>query len=212
QTVGSLTPGCAGVNSLGMPCSMPIYGNGVFSDVNGHNGLQWNARIDQNFRDGKDRLYGNIFRTSYVNDSKNVRAGFSTKGYNPAGDPSSSLYVSLNETHIFSPSIVNEMSSSLVRDVDGSPCNNCQVPSISITGITGFGNGWAPGVYITRDINWQDILSINHGKHFIKAGMTYFVNQEPLQFTAPLTRPGFSFLNVFDFASDKPISESNINF
>jgi hypothetical protein len=211
-TVASLTPGCAGTNSIGMPCSMPVYGNGVFSDVNGHNGLQWNARFDENFRGGKDRVYGNIFRTSYVNDGKNVRPGFSTKGYNPAGDPSTSLYVSVNETHIFSASIINEMSSSLVRDVDGGPCTNCQVPSIGITGITGFGNGWAPGVYITRDINWQDVLSVNHGKHFLKFGMTYFVNQEPLQFTAPLNRPGFSFLNVFDFATDKPISESNINF
>jgi len=211
-TVANLTSGCAGTNSLGMPCSMPVTGNGVFSDVNGHNGLQWNGRYDQNLRAGKDRVYGNIFRTSYVNDSKNVRPGFTTRGYNPAGDPSTSLYVSVNETHIFSASTINEMSSSLVRDVDGSPCNNCRVPSISITGMTGFGNGWSPGVYITRDINWQDILSVNHGKHFLKFGMTYFVNQEPLQFTAPLNRPGFTFLNVFDFAADNPISESNINF
>jgi hypothetical protein len=211
-TVADLTPGCAGTNSIGMPCSMPVTGNGVFSDVNGHNGLQWNARFDQNLRGGKDRIYGNIFRTSYVNDSKNVRPGFSTKGYDPAGDPSTSLYVSVNETHIVSASTINEMSASLVRDVDGGPCSNCRIPTIGITGMSGFGNGWAPGVYITRDINWQDILSVNHGKHFLKFGMTYFVNQEPLQFTAPLNRPGFSFLNVFDFAADKPISESNINF
>ena len=86
----------AGVNSIGMPCSMPVTGNGVYSDVNGHNGLQWNARLDENLRAGKDRIYGNIFRTSYVNDGKNVRPGFTTKGYNPAGDPSTSLYVAVN--------------------------------------------------------------------------------------------------------------------
>jgi hypothetical protein len=212
-TVANLTPGgCTGTNSLGMPCSLPLVGSGVFSDANGHNGLQWNVRIDENLRSGKDRIYGNIFRTSYTNDSKNVRPGFTTRGYDPAGDPSSALYVSVNETHVFSPTMINEMSSSLVRDVDGSPCNNCNVPSISINGMAGFGNGWSPGVYITRDINWQDVLSINHDKHFLKFGMTYFVNQEPLHFTPPLDRPSFSFLNVFDFASDNPISESNINF
>jgi len=65
RTVANLQAGCVGTNSLGMPCTMPVYGSGIFSDVNGHDGLQWNARIDQTFRDGKDRIYGNIFRTSY---------------------------------------------------------------------------------------------------------------------------------------------------
>lgn len=213
QTVSNLTSGgCTGTNSLGMPCTMPVLGNGVFSDANGHNGLQWNIRIDQNFRDGRDRIYGNIYRTSYVNDSKNTRPGFTTKGYDVAGDPSSALYVAVSETHIFSPSVINEMSASLVRDVDGSPCNNCQVPTITVTGMSGFGQGWAPGIYITRDINWQDVLSVNHGKHFLKFGFTYFVNQEPLLFTPPLNRPGFTFLNIFDFTRDYPISETNINF
>lgn len=108
--------------------------------------------------------------------------------------------------------MINEMSSSFMWGYDGTPCNNCRVPTITVSGLAGFGNGWAPGVFITRDITWQDVISITRGTHLLKFGASYYVNQEPLMFTPPLARPSFTFLNVFDFAADKPISESSINF
>jgi hypothetical protein len=212
RTVSQLAPGCTGTNSLGMPCDLPVVGNAVYSDANKHDGRQWNARLDQHFHNGNDRLYGNVYRTTILDETKNTRPAFSVLGRDPASDPATAWYISVNYTKVVSAAIVNEMSSSLVREVQGGPCNNCRVPTITIAGMTGFGNGWSPGIFITRDINWQDVLSINRGKHFFKTGFNYSVDQEPLQFTAPLTRPNFNFLSVFDFAADNPISEGNINF
>src|SRR5262249_38418317 len=123
QTVANLQSGCAGTNSLGMPCNLPVRGNAVYTDANAHNGRQWNVRLDQNFNKGKDRVYANAYRTTVYNEAKNVRPAFSTAGISESRDPLTSLYISANYTKIFSPSIINEMSSSLVREESGSPCN-----------------------------------------------------------------------------------------
>jgi hypothetical protein len=56
------------------------------------------------------------------------------------------------------------------------------------------------------------MLSVTAGKHLLKFGFTYFVNEEPLYFTAPLKRPAFTFNNIFEFAADDPFRETGINF
>ncbi|MBZ5583799.1 MAG: TonB-dependent receptor [Acidobacteriia bacterium] len=214
QTVAQLSPGCAGTTSLGVPCSMNATGTGVFSTASIHNGTQFNIRADQLFRDGKDRLYGNVFRTHIDNFTPGVR-DFNGNGGFSAHDNGYQNYYALNETHTFSPSMFNDAAFSVYRTQDGGYGNNYQIPNISVNGITGFGAGWAPAVFIIKDWNWSDIVSMNRGRHFFKAGIQWADDQETLQFTGPLERPNFNFsgsTGLFDFIQDNPFTESGINF
>ena len=45
--------------SYNLPCDMPVYDvNYFFNQTQPFDGTQYNIRLDQNFRDGKDKLYG----------------------------------------------------------------------------------------------------------------------------------------------------------
>ena len=222
KTVSDLTAGgCTGVNSIGMPCSLPVEGTGVFSVNQIRNGLQFNIRADQFFNGGKDRLYGNVFRTHAHTFLPGVRDFNAAGGFNVPDDFGLQNYYAVNETHIFTPNMSNEAAFSVYRTTDGSPCTNCNVPSVNVTGISGFGpssqccGSWAPAVFIINDWNWSDIVSLNKGRHMFKAGIQFSDDQETLQFTGPLERPTFNFTGttaLFDFIQDNPFSESGINF
>jgi len=53
---------CTGYQLGGMPCDMPLFQPGVLSTSTPRNGIQWNARVDQIFGNGSNRLYANVFR------------------------------------------------------------------------------------------------------------------------------------------------------
>jgi len=47
-----------------LPCNLPLTFNGTFAETLPRKGLQWFARVDYTFREGKDRLYGSFARTT----------------------------------------------------------------------------------------------------------------------------------------------------
>src|SRR5262245_11109169 len=47
-----------------MPCNFPMTKVGSFEQTLPRDGIQWNARVDHQFNDGKDRIYGNFYRTT----------------------------------------------------------------------------------------------------------------------------------------------------
>jgi hypothetical protein len=197
---------CTGAGPLGMPCNMPIVGNAVYSFTNPRPGLQWNVRLDEMFSNEKDRLYGNFFRMTTSPFSANVRSGFS------GPSPGYTDYLGLNWTHLFSSVVVNEAAFGFTRNYGEGPCFNCRIPSMSISGLAGFGTGWGPGVFVQNDFHWRDVLSLNRGRHALKTGLDIYRDQDNAPFTPPLLRPGFDFHNVFDFAADQPYDEWYINF
>ena len=81
-----------------VPCNLGVTGEGDFVTVLPRNGLQWNARIDHNFNNSKDRLYGDFYRTTLDHtlfDAPSVYPAFTKPWFEY------SLLFNLNETHTF---------------------------------------------------------------------------------------------------------------
>jgi hypothetical protein len=197
---------CTGTNSIGMPCTMPLFQSGVLSTSTPRNGIQWNARVDQIFGDGSNRFYANFFRMTATQSSPGPRPAFNTT------PPAEADYASANFTHVFSPNLVNEAAIGFTLDYGASPVAHPSVPAINVTGMTGFGAGWGPAGFVQNDFHWRDMVSYNRGSHAFKFGFDIYRDQDNAPFTGPLYRPTFSFQNAFDFAIDKPFQETGINF
>src|SRR5215467_927604 len=197
---------CSGKGPLGMPCGLPVIGTVEQDFAASRNGLQWNVRVDRYFRSSNDRVYGGFFRRTQDSAGTNTRSAFDAD-FTPVAD-----YLNLDWTHTFSPRMVNEAAVGFTRVLGNSFCAQCQVPPIGVNGIEGFGDGFSPAVFIQNDYHWRDILSVNRGKHALKAGFDIFRDQENDLFSGPQQRPFYFFQNVFDFAADKPFGEFGINY
>ena len=190
-----------------MPCNFPVTGEGNFQTTVPRDGLQWNARVDQLFNNQKDRLYFNIYRTTLdtvLFNAPNVYPDFQ--------QPWSqwTMYMNINETHVFSPTVVNEFGSSYVRAQGPATCDPCEVPGISVTGMAGFGVGFAPGGFVQNIYEWRDVLSFTKGSHSMKIGAKAQHNQDYNDFGQISTRPQYNFFSVFDFANDSPFQQDRI--
>ena len=204
QTVASLSPGCAGTGPLGMPCNLPVLGTGVHSYSAPNNGYQGTIRLDQNF--SRDRLYGNYIPIKQTTGSDSVRPTWNHTNEIPG------YFWAVNWTHTFTPSAVNETSLGSTYETAFFPCKTCEIPPINVTGLTGFGEGFAPTTFAQADFHWRDVASLIEGKHTIKAGAEIFYNQDFAPFTQTYVRPNYSFLSVFDFANDKPQFENGFDY
>ncbi len=208
QTVADLSSQCAtsSVGPNGMPCDLPVRGASVTSISTPRKGLQWNIRVDRYFNDSKDRLYFGFFRRTLTEAGTNPRPTFRVN-FTPISN-----YANLNWTHTFSPTILNEAAVGFTRPQGNSNCNECRVPVINVTGLQGFGNGFAPAMFIQNDYHWRDILTVNRGNHALKMGFDIFRDQENDPFSGPQQRPTFNFVNIFDFVADKPQTQTGINY
>jgi hypothetical protein len=195
-----------------IPCNMPFTQNIASSQSLPRNGLQWNIRIDQNFGEGNNRLYGNWYRTSR-------QAQFSTSIY-PAftmPEPEYSMYLNLNYTHIFSPSLIYETSVTMTRvrgDVDLSG-SHPEIPQIAVPGITNYGMGFSGPTFIQTNAEWRNVLSWNRGKHAFKFGGNFAHDMgwgNGSKFAGEYSRYFYDFLSLYDFALDSPYQESHYGF
>jgi hypothetical protein len=203
----------AGVNCSGstlittvigqMPCNMPVTGEGVSPYAQTHLPWQWNIRGDYNIRD-KDRLYVQFYR--------DIAADFSGSDVRPIF---SYIYwfhnytAAIDETHTFTPTLINEFKTNVTRTLGNILCEQCEIPSITITGMTGFGIG-GPTPFSQNNFYWIDSATWIHGKHTVKAGVNFQrldANWDP---EPGYERPSFSFTSVFSFVQDNPFSEGNI--
>ncbi len=197
---------CGTPATFGLPCTTPLIDNGVFNSSSYRNGLQWNTRIDKNFK--KDRLYGNIYRTTLNTDSPNVRPAFSTTNT----FVTDSLQV--NETHTFSPNTLNEAMFGYnkvqgINDLTG----DFTVPSISVTGQgVGFGVGFAQGNFIQHNYHWREVLTHIAGGHTLRFGYEGRHGDDLALFAPVYNQPSFSFDNLLDLVQDSPHTESNLAY
>jgi carboxypeptidase family protein/TonB-dependent receptor-like protein len=206
----NITPSCSVTNSLGMPCNMPLRGSAVRTFAPARNGLQWNVRVDRYLNDSKDRIHVNYQRrTADVEGTQ-----FRTEFRNAFAAKPITYYANVNWTHTFSSTVINEAAVGFTRFQGGQECSHCEVPTIGTGGglQEGFGNGFAPALFIQNDWNWRDVLSVNRGAHSLKAGVEIFRDQENDLFSGPQQRPNYNFRNLFDFAADTPFEETNVNY
>jgi hypothetical protein len=215
QVAGSSCTGGAPISTPvgSLPCNFPLTFNGSFAQTLPRNGLQWFGRIDNTFRDGKDRLYGSVGRTTL----DQVR--FGSPDVYPAFTALASeytMYWNVNWTHLFSATILNEASWSGTRAWGDAPVSHGEVPEIDVTGIASYGTGFSDAVFIQNNQQWHDVLSINHGSHSFKTGGIFQCGSgcpgAGALFHNTYTRVHYFFPSLFDFVKDDPQTESNIGF
>src|SRR4029434_442798 len=66
----------AGVNQSGPNDGIPDVGTAFFVPAGYRDGNQFNVRVDHEWRPGKDRLYGNYYRTTSSSLNGGIRPGF----------------------------------------------------------------------------------------------------------------------------------------
>jgi hypothetical protein len=161
-------------------------------------------RVDHELRPGKDRVYGYYYHFSGVSKTPPVRDF-------ERDNPEVGNFANLNETHIFSPSMLNEFQGGMVRYIGTySVPRNIWVSRINVTGSLGEqfqdGNPY-PGGWFATEYIVKDSVSIVRGKHTIKAGAERRRQDNNTKHTANYI-PDYTFTNILTFVNDTALSEA----
>jgi hypothetical protein len=159
---------------------MPNQPNGIFG-AHTYNALfkqptnddQFSVRLDHRFSD-KDSLF---VRASYINNHQKEtdataaieNPSFSAENFNNPRN------YSINETHVFTPTLVNSFTFTLNRQIEGS------VPPSQAFTQTTFSDGslsnWGPDTFITKYVETyfipDDNLTWTKGRHLLSIGATF---------------------------------------
>jgi hypothetical protein len=198
----TFSAGAARGDQVAPPAGMPILGSAGFVPDSFRNGNQFTLRIDHELRPGKDRLYGNLYRT----DARTLNGGIRPDFNRPTDELT--WFGSLNYTHTFGPNKVNEMYGNIMRLV-GLPNipAHLEVPAISITGSTGFGTNAFPQGWYQTSFNYKDVFSWIRSTHVIKMGAEIRRTRANSKNTSNYI-PSFSFSTLLDFIYDDPLQET----
>lgn len=192
-----------------LPCDTPVYmSGGFFEQAQPFNGLQWNVRLDQNFRDGKDRLYVQYERVDQT-------LGFLASAPKLDGaSPSQNKYFSVNETHVFNDHFLNEAHFANLRSIrslnykdprTGSfPADQMSYldPSAGFNFVEPY--GFEPFLgQITKEHTYafRDTVFYTKGNHAISAGYQFF-RGDVFQDNTNIYGRGFNFFGGFNDAVD----------
>jgi hypothetical protein len=198
--------GCGTPSTDNIPCATPVFDHGIFNSSSHNNSYQWNARIDKYF--DKDRIYGNFIRNYISSGGPAVRPAFATT----SNDYGSSIQV--NETHTFSPVMLNEASFGYNR-IEGfaNKTGTFTVPIVGVSGLgVGFGDGFAQGDFIQHSYHWRDVLTRIRGGHSFKFGYEGWHGDDLALFAGAYGIPNLSYNNMIDLINDKPLSESGLSY
>jgi hypothetical protein len=189
-----------GVNKIGAADGVMDLGSASYIPATEHSGNQFQVRIDHELRPGKDRLYGSYYLNNNYSLDGNVRPALSR----PFRERSQ--FADLNETHIVSPTIINEFRAGVIRLRGGNDTPaHLDLPGISVSGITGFSYGQYPNGWWQTNWTYKDTLSWIRGAHTFKMGFEYrreFANNV----NTGNFIPSYSFANLLDFVDDEALS------
>jgi hypothetical protein len=181
------------------PAGMPALGSASFVPESFRNGNQFTVRIDHELRPGKDRLYGNLYRTTSSTQNGGIRPAFNR--------PTDELtyFGSLNHTHTFSPTMLNEFRAGIMR-LEGLPRvpPRLDIPAVNITGISGFGTNFFPAGWFQTNFNYKNVFSWIRSAHTIKIGGELRYVRSNSRNTSNYI-PSYQFPNLMDFAYDDPL-------
>ena len=189
-----------------IPCATPVFVNGHFNSSSYYNAKQYNIRLDKYFN--KDRVYGNFYRSTISTGGPAVRPAFATTG---------AFYVfslQANETHTFSPNMLNEFIWGYNRIEGISPKTGLfSVPIVSVNQLgTGWGDGFAEGDYIQHSYHWRDVLTRVVGTHSFKAGFEGWRGDDIALFAGAYGQPNLYYQSMIDLINDNPYSESGLAY
>lgn len=189
-----------GVNVWGAADGIMDIGSVTYIPNSKRTGDQFNLRMDHELRPGKDRLYGNFYRTHGYSATTGLRPQF----LRPQDD--TSYFGNINETHILGPNMLNEFRAGVMR-LHGQPASpqHVDVPQINITGASGFQDvSNFPGGWFQTSFNFRDTFSWIRGSQTLKAGVEARRMRNNLRNTAAYI-PIYTFASVLDFADDEAL-------
>ena len=161
-------------------------------------------RVDHELRPGKDRVYvfgmyfSGVTRTPPIRDFER-------------DNPTVQSFAHIDETHIFSPTLLNDFGAAMTRSSGTySIPNNIWVSPINIGG--GIGNSFQdtnpyPGGWFATEYFIKDSVSIVHGRHTIRPGVERRRADNNTKHTSAYI-PNYTFTNLLTFADDSALSES----
>jgi len=175
------------------------------SQVEGNlfNGNEASLRLDFN-PGSKDRLFGqfNWARSGDRYTGSDLLRGF----LNPSKVTTPNFQFSY--IHIFGPTVLNEFRAGYAGNGNDVSVNLPGVPEIDFDDNTlGFGSSIGfPQTFHENIYTYADMVSVNHGKHNLKAGVDVRRNIENGNFN--VARPSYGFFDSLFFATDAPYFES----
>jgi len=205
RDIGSPAPG---VQVAGPLDGIPDLGD-VFVPVRGFtNDDQVSARVDYTFNESRDTLN---FRFSQLDQARQSAAGNSVRAFT-ADTLELDQNLGLNHTHVFSPSVVNDLRLGYNFDPQLTDGNFPGIPSVgmNVAGRSAALFAATDGIVFPLDIRTNtytvyDALSINRGRHGIKLGMEFRRFFENSNFPTNL-KPSVAFQDILDFADDEVLS------
>ena len=219
STAGSLLgSGCSGADPIStpvgeLPCNFPVTERGSFAQTLPRDGIQWTTRVDHNFNEGNDRIYGSVARTT------NQQVLFGAPSVYPAftvDQAQWTAFANVNWTHIASATLINELSWSWQHAEGDAPIGRGEIPRINVPGIEGYGQGFSDAVFIQNNQQWRNVTTWNKGSHSFKFGGNYNCDSgcpgAGALFAPVWERPNYGFNSIWDFALDDPFSHNNIGF
>ncbi len=190
-------------------CNTPFVDSASSSNSPYQNGLQYSARGDQYFRNGNDRIYGYYYNIKLDSQAIDPRQGFTYI------NPNRSWFTSVNYTHTFSPTILNQAQFAAYKVEGASPGTDPKIPFIHINGqesVAQFGGGWGPGSFIQHNYSWRDVVSYVRGKHNLRLGVRVEHGDDSADFGGGNGRPNFGFQSLTDLIQDKVYDEGNLSY
>jgi hypothetical protein len=108
-----------------IPCDQSVYTvNAIFNQSQPFDGIQWNVRLDQALRGGKDRVYVMYERIDQTLGDLAERPALDSNS------PSQNKYLAANYIHLFSSRLLNEFHAGNLRAIEGTILGNPAAASI----------------------------------------------------------------------------------
>ncbi len=209
--IDQMNKNCAG----GSPYSAPLTGafnrdaefiqkvidpNNSQADGNLFNGNEASFRLDYNFS-SNNRFFSQF---NWAQSGDSYSSDTALRGFtNPSTVTTPNFQFSF--IHTFTPALLNEFRAGYALNGSAIKVPLPGVPAISFDdGILGFGTDkGSPQSFRENIYNYNDVLSITHGKHNLKTGVELRRNVENSDFNAG--RPEYSFFDSLFFAIDGPV-------
>jgi len=183
------------LNLYPAPTNSGLFNNYTANPISSNNADQFDVRVDHTFSE-KDNIFG---RFSYVDNPSFLPGPFGGiadgGSFSDGNQTSKSLNAVASETHVFSPSLVNEVRAGFSRlsvtrlqpnsntmgipaqyGIPGVPQipSNGGLGSLVIMGLTTLGsNGFLPSVELSTNTQIIDNLTNTAGRESFKMGFTY---------------------------------------
>ncbi len=196
RDLGSPAPGA---NTIGPADGILDVGTATFVPEGWRDGDQFSARVDYELRPGRDRLYGNFYRTRSYAVTGGIRPAFNRP------TPNWTTFGNVNYTHTFSPTRLNEFRGGVMRLV-GLPDTpeHLEIPGISVTGMSGWGQSGYPNGWWQTNWHFKNIYTVVASAHLLKMG----AELRQMYGSATNTNnyiPAYNFTSPLNFADDEAL-------